>query len=135
MTLFKWIRVEYDNSLSELDWSVITLQSNEFRLRIHWKRLLFSNQLLRLIHIFDHHFDLPVIIRYPHNTCLLCYNCHLQNDFSNKFIGEQLTYNVVLVSGVSKVNQLYIWIYPFFFRFLSHIDYYRVLPRFPCGIQ
>ena len=31
----------------------------------------------------------------------------------------------------SKVNQLYIYIYPFFFRFFSHIGYYRILTKFP----
>lgn len=32
----------------------------------------------------------------------------------------------------SKVNHLYKHIYPFFFTFFSHVDYYRV---FPCAIQ
>ena len=31
----------------------------------------------------------------------------------------------------SKVNQLHIYIYPFFFRFLSHVGHYRVLSRVP----
>ena len=35
----------------------------------------------------------------------------------------------------SKVNQLHIYVYPFFFRFFSHIGYYRVLTRVPCAIQ
>ena len=35
----------------------------------------------------------------------------------------------------SKVNQLYIFIYPFFPRFFSHISYYRVLSRVPCAMQ
>ena len=35
----------------------------------------------------------------------------------------------------SKVIQLYIHIYLFFFRFFSHIGYYRVLNRVPCAIQ
>ena len=34
-----------------------------------------------------------------------------------------------------KVNQLYIYIYPFDFRFLSHIGYYRIFSRVPCAIQ
>ena len=34
----------------------------------------------------------------------------------------------------SKVNQLYVYIYPLFFRFFSHIGHYRVLSRVPCAI-
>ena len=30
--------------------------------------------------------------------------------------------------------QFYIYIYPFFFRFFSHIGYYRILSRVPCAI-
>ena len=36
------------------------------------------------------------------------------------FIGILLLYNVVLVSTVSKVNQLYMYLYPLCFGFLSH---------------
>ena len=50
-----------------------------------------------------------------------------------------MIYNVVLVSAISKVNQLYICIYvniyPLFFRYFSHIGHYRVLSRVPCAIQ
>ena len=35
----------------------------------------------------------------------------------------------------SKVIQLCIYIYLFFFRFFFHIGYYRVLSRVPCAIQ
>ena len=42
-------------------------------------------------------------------------------------------YNVMLVSGVQQMNQLYI--YPLFFRFFSHMDHYRALSRAPCAIQ
>ena len=35
----------------------------------------------------------------------------------------------------SKVLQLYIYIYSFFFRFFSHIGYHRILSRIPCAIQ
>ena len=35
----------------------------------------------------------------------------------------------------SKVNQLYIYIYPVFLRFYSHIGHYRALSRLPCAIQ
>ena len=34
----------------------------------------------------------------------------------------------------SKVIQFYIYINPFFFRFFSHIVYYRILNRVPCAI-
>ena len=50
--------------------------------------------------------------------------------FLKFFIGVQLIYDIVLVSGVHKVNHLHI--YPFYFRFFSHIDYYRVLNRVFC---
>ena len=35
----------------------------------------------------------------------------------------------------SKVNQLYMYIYPLFFRFFSIIDYYKILNIVPCAIQ
>ena len=35
----------------------------------------------------------------------------------------------------SRMNQLYIYIYPLFFRFFSHIGHYTVLSRVPCAIQ
>ena len=35
----------------------------------------------------------------------------------------------------SKVNQLYIYVYPLFFRFFSHIGHHRILSRVPCAIQ
>ena len=35
----------------------------------------------------------------------------------------------------SKVIQLYIYIYPLFLRFYSHIRHYRVLSRVPCAIH
>ena len=34
-----------------------------------------------------------------------------------------------------KVNYLYMYIYPFFFRFFSHIGHYQVLSRVPWAIQ
>ena len=37
--------------------------------------------------------------------------------------------------GTAKVNQLYIYIYPLFFRFSSQVGHYRVLSRVPCAIQ
>ena len=44
-----------------------------------------------------------------------------------------MIYNVVLVSGVQQSGSA-IHIY-FFFRFFSHIGYYRLLSRVPCVIQ
>ena len=35
----------------------------------------------------------------------------------------------------SKVNQLYVYTYPLFFRFFSHIDHYRKPSRVPCALQ
>ena len=35
----------------------------------------------------------------------------------------------------SKLIQLYVYIYPFFFRFFSHVGYYRLLSRVPCAVQ
>ena len=35
----------------------------------------------------------------------------------------------------SKVIQLYMYTYPFFFRFFSHLGYYRILSRVLCVIQ
>ena len=35
----------------------------------------------------------------------------------------------------SKVVQLYIYMYLFFFKFFSHLGYYRILTRVPCAIQ
>ena len=34
-----------------------------------------------------------------------------------------------------KVNQFYKHMRPLFFRFLSHVDHYRVLSRAPCTMQ
>ena len=48
------------------------------------------------------------------------------------FIG---VYNVVLVSAYSKVNQLYIYIYPLFLRLFSHIGHFRVLSQVPSAMQ
>ena len=64
------------------------------------------------------------------------------------YIGAQFINNVVLVSGVHQDNSdiyifisLYIYIYIhthtyiYFFTLFSHLDYYRVLSRFPCAVQ
>ena len=41
-----------------------------------------------------------------------------------------MLYNVVLVSAYSKVNQPYIYIFPFFLGFLSHLGHCRALSMF-----
>ena len=48
-------------------------------------------------------------------------------------IGVQLIYNAVFISVYSKMIQLYtyVYIYPFFFRFFSHVGYYRYCVEFP----
>ena len=35
----------------------------------------------------------------------------------------------------SQVNQLYMYLYPHFLRFFSHIDHYRVWSGVPCAVQ
>ena len=45
------------------------------------------------------------------------------------FIGVQLIYNVVLVSGVQQSESVVIYMYPLFFRFFSHIGHYGVSNR------
>jgi len=45
-----------------------------------------------------------------------------------------LTYNVALVSGIQLI-QLYTFMYPFFFRFFSHVGVYRIMRRVSCAIQ
>ena len=47
-----------------------------------------------------------------------------------------MTYNIVLVSGVSQSESV-IPIhtrYPLIFRFCSYTDHYRVLSRVPCAV-
>ena len=44
--------------------------------------------------------------------------------------------NAVLVSGVQQSDSvLYIYIDPRFFRFFSHLGYYRILSRVLCAVQ
>ena len=45
-----------------------------------------------------------------------------------------LIYNVVLISGSSKAHQLHIHIHTLFFRFFSHLGYYKILSGIPCAI-
>ena len=47
----------------------------------------------------------------------------------------ELIYNVVLVSGVQQNDSVIHTHELFFFRFFSHIGYYRILNRGPCAIQ
>ena len=54
--------------------------------------------------------------------------------FLKFYTGVQLLSNALLqVHG--QVIQLYMYIYPLLFRFLSHIDHYRALGIFPCTAQ
>ena len=41
----------------------------------------------------------------------------------------------MLVSSVEQSDQLYIYMYLFFFKFFSHLGYYRVLHRVPYAIH
>ena len=40
-------------------------------------------------------------------------------------------YNVVYVSGYNSVIQLRIYIYLFFFRFFSHVGFFKIVTEFP----
>ena len=51
------------------------------------------------------------------------------------FVEVQLIYKVVIISVYNKVIQLYIYTYPFFFRFFSNVDSHRILGRVFCAIQ
>ena len=61
---------------------------------------------------------------------------YLFSPFSFFLIGVWLIDNVVLVSGVqqSESINLYIRVYPLFFRFFSHVGHHRVLGRVSCAI-
>ena len=50
------------------------------------------------------------------------------------FFGVQLI-TILLVSAVSKMNHLYIYIFPLFFGFPFHLGHHRELSRLPCAIQ
>ena len=50
------------------------------------------------------------------------------------FIGVELLYNVVLVSGVQQSDSV-IYIYIFFFRFFFITGYYKILNIVPCAMQ
>ena len=52
--------------------------------------------------------------------------------FLLEYICVSMLYQFLLYS---KVNQLYIHIYPCFFRFYSHRGHYKVLNRVPCTIR
>ena len=43
-------------------------------------------------------------------------------------------YNVVLISDVHTVIQLYMHKYLIFFKFFSHLGYYRILSRVLCAM-
>ena len=72
-------------------------------------------------------------------SCLLSYsqeNILCLVILKKMYIGVELIYNVMLVSGVQQSDSvIHIFIYPFFFIFFSHIGYYRILSRAPCAIQ
>ena len=60
-----------------------------------------------------------------------------QDWVTNTFIYFILSWFTTLYSSqvYNKVNQLYTYICPLFFRFFSPIGHYKVLRRFPCAIQ
>ena len=51
------------------------------------------------------------------------------------FIGIQLLYNLVLVSAVQQMNQLYVYTYPLLCGFPSHLGHRRTLRGAPfCSV-
>ena len=56
------------------------------------------------------------------------------HDLVTKPPPPQLIYNVVLISGIQQSDSC-IYIYIFFFRFFSIINYYKILNIVPCAIQ
>ena len=51
------------------------------------------------------------------------------------FVGVQLIYNIVLVSGVQQSDSVIHVHISIFVRFFSHVGYYRILSKVPCAIQ
>ena len=49
-------------------------------------------------------------------------------------IGVYLLYNVLLVSAVQQVNQLWVYTYPLFFELSSCLGHHRALSRLPCAM-
>ena len=54
--------------------------------------------------------------------------------FKINFIGVWLIYSFVFLLD-SKVNQLYVYTYPVFFRFFFHVGHYGALSRGPCAMR
>ena len=95
---------------------------------------MFSNIYIYILHQKLFHYRVLQGIKYS-SLCYTIYPCCSLILFFKIFIRVQLNYNVVFVSNYSKVNQLYIHIYPRFFRFFSHIGHYRVLSLVHCALQ
>ena len=57
--------------------------------------------------------------------------------FLSKFFFFMLAYGwlTLLHWFPGRVIQLYIYMYPFFFKFFSHLGYYSILNKFPCIVQ
>ena len=90
--------------------------------------LCFTIQALDRLHVTQRSIPLNSLFFFPFIYLFALY-------FLFYFIGVYLIYNVCYFQGYSKVNQLYIDMYLFFFRFCSHIGYHRVLSRVPCATQ
>ena len=73
--------------------------------------------------------------QYLNGTFFLCFYFN----FLNKFFSFLLEYSCFTILCqlllYSKLNQLYLYIYPLFFGFPSHLSHYRALSRVPCAIQ
>ena len=78
-------------------------------------------------------FSFSLSLSKAHSLCSFIYLFIYLCFFFENLIGGQLIYSVVLVFQMySEVNQLYMYIYPFFFIFFSHIGYYTILSIVLC---
>ena len=74
------------------------------------------------------------------NTRMGCY-FFLQGIFLTEGSNPRLLHLLYWQAGslplchLGSPNQLYMYIYPFFFRLFSHIGHYRVFSKIPCAIQ
>ena len=69
---------------------------------------------------------------------LTIYNLYPDISFLNKFYWRivDLKYCISFRCTAKQISYTYrVYIYPFFFRFFSHIGYYRILSKIPCAIQ
>ena len=101
---------------------------------------LYTHSQSRLI--FWHDFSVGYILL-PQASCPFtpgCYDrspclCFVISAFKKKFLESSWFTMLCQFQVYSKVDQLYTYIYPLFFRFFSHKGHFRVLSRIPCATQ